>query len=138
MNVTLSTEPCANSFRQLGENVRPRIISNSVHRVETQSIEVVLLEPVQRVVNEEIAHCPGARTVKVDRLSPRSAVTVGEELRCVETERVAFRAEVVIDNVKKNHQILRMGRIHKMLQLFRCSVTACRCVRQDAVISPIT
>ena len=42
------------------------------------AVDVVLAQPVERVVDQEAAHLVAARAVEVDRLAPRRAVAVGE------------------------------------------------------------
>ena len=113
MNVTISTEVCPNRFSQLGKNVGFGIVRNSVHRVEPQSIEMVFFQPIKRVVNEKVSDCPALRPIKIDRLSPRGAVAVGEKLRRIQLKIISFGPKVVVDHVKKDHETLRVGRLQK-------------------------
>ena len=48
--------------------MRLAAVDDRVHGVEAQAVEVVLLEPVERVVDEEVAH--RARLSEVDRGAP--------------------------------------------------------------------
>ena len=50
-----------------------------MHGVEAQAVEVIFLEPVQRVVDEEVAHRPRLGAVDIDAGAPRRLVAVGEE-----------------------------------------------------------
>src|SRR5256885_2891256 len=138
MNLALSAELCAHRFGQFSENVWARIVSNGMNRVQTQSVEVILLQPVQRIVNEKIAYGPAARAVKIDRLSPRGAMTIGEELRRVKSQIIAFRPKVVVNHVQKHHQIFGMRRINQALQVFRTSITSRGSIWQNAVVSPVS
>src|SRR3984957_14941100 len=53
-------------------------IENAVHRIQTKRVEVIILQPVQCVFDKESPYFVAARTVKVQRLTPRGAVTIGE------------------------------------------------------------
>src|SRR5581483_9638683 len=98
--------------------------------IEAESVEVIFLQPVQRVVNEEIAHRPAAWAVEVDRFSPGRAMAIREKFRRIGTQIISFRPEVVIDHVQKDHKVLRMRSIYQMLQFFWPSVATCRCIWQ--------
>src|SRR2546423_2248851 len=138
MNLALSTELCTHRFGQFSENVWARIVSNGMTRVQPQSVKVILPQPVQRVVNEKTAYGPAARAVKIDRLSPRGAMTIGEELRRVNSQIIALRPKVVVNHVQKHHQIFGMRRINQTLQVFRSSITSRRSIWQNAVVSPVS
>src|SRR6187399_3299078 len=60
-----------------------------MYGVEAQAVEVKLVEPVERVVDEEVAHDAAVLAVEIDRMPPRSAMARGEELRCVSVQIVA-------------------------------------------------
>src|SRR5262245_62196523 len=70
MHVALAPRPRAHVGGKLGENVGRGVVGNGMHRVEPQPVEVVLLEPVERVVGEVVAHHASVRTVK-ERKSTR-------------------------------------------------------------------
>ena len=46
----------AHALGDLGDDVRPAVVEDGVHGVEAQAVEVEFLEPVERVVDEEVAH----------------------------------------------------------------------------------
>ena len=48
--------PSRTRVRELGQEIGLRIVDDRVHGVEPQAVDVILLEPVQRVVDEEVAH----------------------------------------------------------------------------------
>ena len=79
-----------------------------MHRVEAQAIDMILFDPVERIVDEEIAYRPHA-AVEIDRRTPGCAVPIGEELRRVEMQIVAVRPEVIVDHVEKHHQAASVG-----------------------------
>src|SRR5579872_73403 len=103
MNIALACKFCAYLFSQLRENVRPGIVYNCVYGIESQPVEVILLQPIQRIVNVEIAYRTAVRTIEVDRLSPWSFVPLGKELRRIQPKVIALRTEMVIDHIQKHH-----------------------------------
>src|ERR1700745_1004027 len=104
-----------------------------MHGVEAEAIEVVFSEPVKRIVDKEITHDAAGWSVKVDGVSPRRVVTVGEELGCVRVKVISFGAEVVIHDVEKNHQPLSVGSLHELLEVFGTAVSTVGRERQNAV-----
>ena len=77
-----------------------RVIKNCMYCVEPQTIEVVFLQPIERIMNEVITNGATIQAVKVDGLSPRSVVAIGKELWCIEREVVSFRPKVVVHNIE--------------------------------------
>ena len=103
MDVPIFPYRCAYFFRQFHKNVRLRIIDDCVHRVEPQSVEMIFLQPVKRIVDEEIPHWPALRSVKVYGLAPWRMVPVRKKLRRIGAEIVSIRTEVVVNHIQKNH-----------------------------------
>src|SRR5215469_8666955 len=73
----------------LADDVRLTRIVHLVYRVEAQPVKVILLQPVEGVVDEELAHRAAVGAVEVDRRAPGSRVTLVEELRRVPVQVVA-------------------------------------------------
>ena len=94
--------PSRTALRELGDEVQLAVVDDRVHGIEAQAVEAILLQPVERVVDEEVAHGAAVLAVEVDRRAPRRVMTVGEELRRVRVQLVAFRAEVVVDHVEQH------------------------------------
>jgi hypothetical protein len=67
--------------RDLGDDARHRAVADRMHRVEPQPVEVVFVQPVERVVDVEVAHDARIAAVKVDRGAPRVLTPGVEELR---------------------------------------------------------
>ena len=63
-------------LRELREEVMIGIVDQCMHRVESQSVDVVVLEPVPRVVQEESAYGFAVRAVEVHRVAPRRLVPI--------------------------------------------------------------
>src|ERR1700686_135225 len=104
MYLTPGAGPLAHTRGELDENIRRGFVDDPIHRVQAQSVETVLLEPIERVVNEEVAHGAALRAVVVDGRAPRRVMRGVEELRSVGVKIVAFGPEVVVHDVEKNHQ----------------------------------
>ena len=122
MYLALRAGACAHFFRQLDENVRPRIVDDRVHRVEAQPVEMKFLEPVERVVDEEIAHRTRVWTVEIDRGAPVGMMPLGEERAGISVEVVAFRAEVVVNDVEQNHEPALMGGCDETFQVLGSAI----------------
>src|SRR5690606_30946371 len=76
-------------------------ILDLVDGIEPQSVEAELLQPVDRVIKEAIAH---RRLFEANGRAPRGLSFRVEELWSVEAEIIPVRTEVVVDHVKDHHQ----------------------------------
>ena len=75
-----------------------------MYRIEAESVEVVFLDPVECVVDEEIAHHSTVAAIEINRFSPGSLMALGEEIRSVLAQIISLRAKVVVDHVQEDHQ----------------------------------
>ena len=57
----------------LGDDGALAVVEDRVHGVEAQAVEVILLEPIERVVDEEVAHRPRLGAVEIDARRPRAS-----------------------------------------------------------------
>src|SRR5579864_2764212 len=138
VNLPFGSESFPNSLGELQQNVRLGVVNDGMHGVKTQAVEVIFLQPVKRVVNEKISDHATVGTVKVDRVSPWSAMAIGEKLRRISVQVVSFRTEVVVDHVEKNHQALGVSCLNEMLQVFGAAIRGVWRIRQNTVIAPIS
>ncbi len=90
----------AHALRDLGQEVDLAVILYRVHRIEAQTVEVILFQPVENVVYEELADRAAVGPVVVDSRAPRSVMTLGEELACVGMKIVSLWPEVVVNHVQ--------------------------------------
>src|SRR5690606_39705621 len=81
--------------RQLAQPVL--LVHNRVHRVESQTIETELLQPIQGVVGKKAAHRAAA---KIDGRAPRRLPVLTKELGGVVGQVIAHWPEVVVDHVE--------------------------------------
>ena len=107
---------------ELGDKVGRRIVDDAIHGVEAQAVEPVLLQPVQRVVDEKVAHRSAVLSVHIDRGAPRSLMTRVEKRRRIRMEVVAFRAEVVVNDIEQHHERARMRGIDEALEVIGTAV----------------
>ena len=104
-----------------------------VHRVQPQSVEAVIAQPEQRILDREGPH---VRNAIVDRIAPRR-MRVGEEGWRVAAEKIALRPEVIVDDVEEHHQPAQMRRIDQGLEIIRAPIGAVGRVPQHPVIAPV-
>ena len=114
-----------------------RAIHIGVHRVQAQSVDVVIAQPHQRIVDQEAAYFRGAGFFEIDRVAPGRGVAVGE-IRSKFSQVITHRAEVVVDHVQQHGEPFAMAGIHEVLKIVRLSVGIENCVQIHAVIAPST
>ena len=108
-----------------------------MHCVESEAVDAVLFQPVQGVVDKELTHVFAALAVEVDRSTPWGLVAVCEELRSIKREVVSLGAEVVVDDIEKDHEALRMRGLYEIFQILRGPVGALRGEWQHAIVAPV-
>lgn len=133
----LAARPVVQRLADLAHDVLAGIVTYGVNRVHPQAVEAELLDPVERVVDEEIAHRAGRLAVVVDGRTPRRLVRGVEELRAVGMQVVAFGAEVVVDHVDQHHQAEPVGVVDQRLELVGRAVGGVRREGQHAVVAPV-
>ncbi len=122
--------------RELGDDADGRGVRDRVHRVDAQAVEVELGEPVERVVDVEVAHRAAALRIEIDRRPPGRDMRRIEERRRVGVQVVAFRAEVVVDDVEQHHQAARVRGVDEALHVVRRAVGRFGREQQHAVVAP--
>jgi hypothetical protein len=125
------------ALRQLSQDVGCGIVRDRMHRIQAQAVEVIFLQPVQRVLDEEFTHRGAVRPVEVDRRAPGGVVLLAEEIFRVGVQVVSFRPEVVVDHVQQHHQAARVGGLDQRFQFLRPAVAAIRREWQHAVVTPV-
>jgi hypothetical protein len=123
-------------FGQLLEHVQGAEIEDPVHGVQSQRIDMVLGDPVQRVVDDEPADLVAARAVVVHRAPPRGAVSLGE-VGTEGVEVIPLRTDVVVHDVEHHREPLGVCCVHESLEPIRSAVRALDRVQVDAVVAPV-
>ncbi len=119
--------------RHLRQNLLPRWIVDLVDGVKPQTVEVKLVEPIEHVVDEKLAH---RLTVEGDGASPRRMTRRVEEVRRIEMEVIPFGSEMVVDHVEQDHEAARVRGVDQALQAFRPAIGDMGRVEQHAIIAP--
>ena len=122
---------------ELGHDVRLRVVDDRVHGIETQPVDSIFVDPVKRIVDEELAHETAPLTVEIDRRSPRRSMARVEELRRVGMQVIALRAEMVVHDVEQHHEAVCVRRVDQTLQVVGRPVAVSGRERQHAVVAPI-
>ncbi len=122
-------------YRDLFEDVQSGAVEDRVHSIETQPVTVVIVQPHQRVLDEEGADRSAPRPVEVDRLAPRGRVPV-REVGAVLAEVVPSRAEVVVDDVHDHREPMAVAGVDQPLEPMGTSIRVVRREQVDAVVAP--
>ena len=97
-----------------------------------------LLDPVERILDDQLADNITVWAVKIQRIAPGSFVPVTTDFREIPWKVIALRSEVVVDHIEEDHEAQRMGMVDECLQLIRCSIRRVRRVEKNTVVAPIT
>src|ERR1035441_1722772 len=137
VDVAIRLDGAADGIGQFCEDVGCGVVDDRVNRVQTQSVELVFGQPVERVVDEEVPHDFAVGAIEVEAVSPGSRVPISKELWRVRPEIISFRAKVVVDNIQQNHQSAVMGTLNQLFEIFGSAVSAIRSEGEDAVVTPV-
>jgi len=97
-------QPCADRLSEFSNEVLLGIVENRMDRVEAQTVEMKLLEPVQGILDEKVAdNASAGLAVEIDSGAPGRLVSFGEEGLGVSVEVIPSRAEMVVDGVEEYH-----------------------------------
>jgi hypothetical protein len=117
--------------------VRLAVVGDGVDRVEPQPVEVVFLQPIERIVEEEVAHHAAAFTIHIDPGAPWCRVAIGKEALGVGVKIVSGWAEVIVDHIEEHHEAQLVRPLDETLEILRAAIGCVRGIRQDAVIAPV-
>ena len=106
-----------------------------MHSVEAQAVDVVVAHPLQSVVQHESPHFVAFRSVEVEARPPVGLMAI-REVRAELREKVAHRAEVVVNHVHHDAQPGQMARIDQPLQARRTTVGVMGREEIDPVVAP--
>ena len=117
-----------------GEVGQRALRRDGVRRIEAQAVEAVFVEPIKRIMGEEIAHFASPER---DRRTPRCLRAFVEERLGIAVQVIPVRAEMVIDDIEQHHQPKRVRVVDHRLQLARRAIRLIGRERQHAVIAPV-
>ncbi len=122
--------------RELGEDVDRARVVDRVNRVETKAVDVEFADPHASVLDHVTAGALGARAVVVHGRPPGGRRAVGE-VRAELGQIVAFRAEVVVDDVEEDRQAARVAGVDEAPETSRSAVGRLRRPQVYAVVAPV-
>jgi hypothetical protein len=111
-------------------------VEDAVNRVQAKSVDVIFIEPIERVLDEEAPHAIAAWTIEVKGLTPGCVVTVGE-VRTKLGQVIPFRAEVIVDDIEYYSESFAMTGVHQLFESARAAVGRVGRVKIDAVVTPV-
>ena len=115
------------------QHVRAGGVADRVHGVEAEPVDVVVAEPHPDVVE----HVPADLGVlDVDRVAPRVAESL-QQVRAVQRQVVAARAEVVVDDVLDDPESQRVGGVDETVVGVGTAVGVVHGEPTDTVVAPV-
>src|ERR1700730_12193585 len=124
------------SFGHLAKHMIRAEVINPVNRVEPKRVDVILSQPVQRIVDEETPYAVALRTVKIYRRAPRRPIDVGKA-GGVFAKIVSFRTQVVVYDVEHDGHAFTMAGVDEPLESRRAAIPGVGRVEMDAIITPV-
>jgi len=76
------------------------VIFDRMDSIEAETVKVELLDPVQRIMDDEFTDDFAPLGVIVHGVAPRGFMVIGERLGSVRRKIISIRAEVVVNNIK--------------------------------------
>ena len=122
MNRAIGDAP-AHRLADLVDDVGRAVVEDGMNRIEAQPVEMKFVEPVERVVDEEIAHWPAPRPGEVDRGPPRRLVALGKKIGRVPRQIISFRSEMIVDDIEEHGEAAGVAGFDQRLQPLRRAVT---------------
>src|SRR6266567_1840385 len=117
-----------------GHFIQPIWLWYCMDRIEAQTVEAILDQPVQRVFDKRTSDLSAA---EVDRAAPWCCDVRAKHFGRVHMQIISVGSKMVVDDIQENHQATIVSSVNQTLQLVRRAVTAFRRKRQNPVISPI-
>src|SRR5450432_299654 len=103
------------------EDVRRRIVLDGLHGIQTQTVEMIVMDPVARVLGYIVADAFGSGLIVIYGFAPRRGVLVSE-IRTEHAQVIAFITQVVVNHVKDHGEPEFMGCVNKTAQSFRSAI----------------
>src|SRR5262249_45130539 len=107
----------AHAFPDRRHDVLFRSVENLLGRVQTQAVEMKLVDPVTGIGDEELAHRGAVGAVEVESLAPLILVAGGEVVGGKARQIISIRADVVVDDVENDAEAGRVSLVHKAAKI---------------------
>ncbi len=121
---------------QLLQDVRRPGVDEGVHGVQPETVDVVVVHPHHRVVDDVAPDLVGVLPVEVGRCAP-GVESAGVQVRGELGQVVAARAEVVVDDVLDHRQAAGVAGVDEALIRRRSSVLGVHREPQHPVVAPV-
>ena len=125
------------AFGQFVQHMLRAVVDDGVDSVKPQPVQVELLDPIEGILDNELAYRLRMLAVVIDGVAPGRLVALGEEARSVGGEVVPVGAKVIVDHIKEDHQPALMSGLDQRLEILRAAISGIGRVGQNAVIAPV-
>ncbi len=125
-----------NRGRELVEDVPRARVEDRVYGVQAEPVDVILGDPVERVVDHVAAYLVAVGAVVVDGAPPRRAVAT-REVRAEVGEIVPLGSEVVVDDVQDDGEAAPVRGVDEPLESLGAAVARLGRVEGHAVVAPV-
>src|SRR6266550_2209467 len=114
-----------------GHFIQPIRLRYCMDRIEAQTGEAILDQPVQRVLDKKTSDLIAA---EIDRAAPWCCDVRAKHFGRVQMQIISVGSKMVVDDIQENHQTTIVSSVNQTLQLVRRAVTAFRRKKQNSVI----
>ncbi len=119
------------------QDVAMAVVHDGVRCVEPQAVEMIFVNPAQRVLDHVVAHRFAMRPVEIDSGAPGAVVGFRIVIRTEGGLIRAVRSQVVVDDIQIDRDAQTMRVIDEAAQIVRRSIAARGSERRDAVVAPV-
>ena len=108
-----------------------------MNSITTQSIQVIIFQPVQYIIGEKLADAIAPCAVKIDGIAPGGTLVVGK-IWPEPGKVIPFRPQVIIYHVQQNGNAFLVTGVHQFFQSFGAAIRILHRVRKNAIIAPVS
>lgn len=108
VHFAIAAWPALHAIDELIDEVRVAVVEHRVYGIDAQAIEAILLQPIKRVLDEELAH---DRVREIDCAAPRRVMFGSKKISGITVQIIPFRAEVVVHHIDQHHQVALVRRL---------------------------
>ncbi len=120
----------------LSDDMLRRLVENTVGRIEPQPVKVELLDPIDGVPHDVVAHHGAVFVIQSRCVSPHRLMPLGN-ITPKRMQIISLGAKVVINHVQHHGQAALMRRVDQLLKLLGRAKRVAGGVKVGAVITPV-
>src|ERR1700730_4887814 len=113
------------------------MVENSMNSVEAKGVEMKLVKPIKRVLDEETPHVIAFRAIEIQRRTPRCFVALGKVGREI-SQIISLWSEMVVNHIQNGCQSFFMAGIHQVFELTGAAIGILHGEGKGAIVSPIS